>query len=169
MSEDQAPQLSAEEQRRAVLRDFLTKHKPEVVIHNAPPAQEKVKINPEPQAAPPSRIVQANADGSLKPEPEPTHDTINFRAYPDGTFCKFTEIKDRPGFLAICLNTSPAGEPDVLQQVGIVKSRAVADMLCDGVNLMMQLKISQQQLAEQEQQAADVARLDSESPTINPS
>lgn len=133
MSETQNPNPTAADQRRAVLREFLNQKTHEVHIEGSPPIQ----------SAESARIVGANADGTLKHTP--AADEINFRIYPDGTFCKFTEVKDRPGFLAICLNTAKPEDPDVLQQVGIVKSRAVADLLCDGFNCLMQLKMAEQQ------------------------
>lgn len=136
MSEDIQPTTSAD-QRRAILKDFLSQKTPDIRIEDQP--QENIKQSE------PSLIVQANADGSLKPEPPPQGDEVQFRAYPDGTFCKFSEIKDRAGFIAICLNTSKPGQPDVLHQVGIVKSRAVADLLCDGLNCMMQVKVMERQ------------------------
>lgn len=139
---DKPDPTPAEEQRRAILKDFLSKKTHEVHIDEAAP----------------SLILQANADGSLKPTPPPAGDQIQFRAYPDGTFCKFTEVANKPGFLAICLNTSNAGERDVLHQVGIVKSRAVADLLCDGVTCMMQLKVAERQArAEVHEEANELA------------
>jgi len=151
MSETQNPNPSTEE-RRAILQNFLNQKAADIRIDDAP---QKIREQREP-----SRIVQANADGSLKPVEPPPDNEINFRSYPDGTFCKFTEIKDKPGFIAICLNTSPAGEPDILKQVGIVKSRAVADMLCDGLNCMMQMRVMEQQVRASAQEEANETACD---------
>lgn len=173
MSETETPTptptpISVDERRR-ILKQFLDKKVVDIRIENPPADAAADTPSQSPETAGPSRIIQANADGSLKPTPPPPDDPdrINFRAFPDGTFAKFTEIPQRPGFYAICLNTAKQGDPDVLNQVSIVKKRAVADLLCDGVNALMQVRIVQQQMQaaaqeEANETACELARMDGE-------
>lgn len=136
------------DERRKILQNFLNQKAQDIRIEDAP--KEK---------AGPSLIVQANADGSLKPAPLPSVESdLSFRAFPDQTFCKFTELKERPGFLALCLNTAAPETPDVLHQIALVKNRGVAELLCNAVNCLMQIQITQQQaLASAQEEANDIA------------
>lgn len=83
--------------------------------------------------APPAIL---NAPAAEAPKP-----SLTFRAYQDGTFAKFTTIKDKPGWYALCLNTSAEGQKDILHEVAAVCDFAIANMLCEGTNLLIGLQL----------------------------
>jgi len=163
MSETEAPSLADE--RRRVLKEFLSKKAMEIHVEDSAPTAQNPKE--------PSRIVQVNADGSIKPTVQPESENITFRAFPDGSFCKFTGIPQKPGYLAICLNTAAPGQADVLHQVGIVKQRAVADLICESINFYthwrtVEEKAKEEALDEANETVVDIARLDDDGATPTP-
>jgi hypothetical protein len=165
MSETVNPNPSLADERRRVLKEFLSKKAMEIHIEDSAPTPEKPKE--------PSRIVQVNADGSVKPTVQPESENITFRAFPDGSFCKFTGIPQKPGYLAICLNTAAPGQADILHQVGIVKQRAVADLICESINFYthwrsVEEKAKEEALEEVNETAVDIARLDDDGAPATP-
>lgn len=108
--------MSTPEQNYNALEERLAK-RPDPVRNDAPPA-----------------IINA-------PAPEPAQPSLTFRAYQDGTFAKFCPIKEKPGWYALCLNTSAEGQKDALHQVAAVCDYAISNMICEGVNLLIGLQL----------------------------
>lgn len=96
-------------------------------------------------------MTQQSSDISKNIEAAPPADeNIAFRPYADGTFCKFSKLPDGSGFFGIVLNTAPEGEPDIHRYVAATKHAGVANLICDGINLLMAYQVQAQKLRDEQ-------------------
>jgi len=105
------------------------------------PSDKIVQLTPTPSGA----IVQANADGSIRPsEPEPN--TLVLSPFPDGTCLKMLK-REFPG----PADSKPKGfDQHVLvnvvgDQLAITKNVTVAHLICDAVNMLFAAQQQQQE------------------------
>lgn len=119
---------------------------------NAAPAEAKTEIYYRTGAGKIASLKDLQSE--LNPEPAPPADeNIAFRPYVDGTFCKFSKLPDNPGFFGILLNTAPEGSPDAHRHVATTKHQGVANIICDGINLLMTYQVQAQKLRDEQAKA----------------
>jgi len=91
-----------------------------------------------------SNIIQANADGSIKPTP-PEPKTLVLNPFPDGTCLKMVK-REWAG-----TGTAPLGfDQHILvnvvgDQLAITKNATIANLICDSVNMLFAAQVRHQQ------------------------
>lgn len=87
----------------------------------------------------PNQIIEANADGSVKPVPQ----TLVLTPFPDGTCLKMVKREFNP----------PVGHDQHIlvnvmgDQLAITKNQAIAHLICDAVNMLFAAQVKHQEEA----------------------